>query len=220
LPYRDFGIGRTRITWGQKAATMKQKKSIVATTRKRTQSSNRPRPGGHDGGADRRDTFRLLIVIDASDASKRVLRYIGRILGRRDRVEFHLAYVTPHMPAEFLESGGSELPEREQEIESELRAEQNRWMAVNDTAADRVLRKARTALLRAGATADRVHSCASSPLDARTVADEVLVLARDQKCGTVVVGHRAHTWFRGLGQSHLAEQLVRRAEGYAVWVVD
>ena len=50
--------------------------------------------------------------------------------------------------------------------------------------------------------------------------DEVLLLARDEACQTVVVGHRAHTWFRGLGGGHLAEQLVRTAKGLAVWVID
>jgi nucleotide-binding universal stress UspA family protein len=199
---------------------MKQKPSIVATPARGAASSNRRAIDGRNGDDAPGDTFRLLIVVDASDASERVLQYIGRVLGRRDRVEFHLAFVAPRMPAQFLESGGSELPEREQEVESDLRAQQDRWMAIHDTEPRRVLRSARAALVRAGAAADRIHSCSSSPLDARTAADEVLVLARDQKCGTVVVGHRAHTWFRGLGQGHLAEQLVRSASGYAVWVVD
>jgi hypothetical protein len=35
----------------------------------------------------------------------------------------------------------------------------------------------------------------------------------------VVVGHRAHSWLRGLGDGDLVDQLVRRAKGYAVWVI-
>lgn len=180
---------------------------------------------GRGSGADNvdrrhRDTLKLLIVVDASDDSTRMLQYIGHVLARRARVEFHLAYIAPHMPAQFLESGGAELPEREQEIESDLRAQQVRWMVSHDAEPNRILRSARARLLRAGVPAARIHACVSSPLDARTVADEVLVLAGDQKCETVVVGHRAHTWFSGLGRGHLAEQLVRSARGYAVWVVD
>jgi len=199
---------------------MKQKKANAATGAKRTSSSNRHGPAGREASRRDRNVLKLLIVLDASEASRRVLQYIGQMLGGRGRVEFNLAYIAPRMPAQFLESGGSELPEREVEIESELRTQQNRWMAINDTKPDRILSRARATLLRAGARAARIHSCVSSPLDARTFADEVLLLARDQQCGTIVVGHRAHSWFRGLGRSHLAEQLVRSAKGYAVWVVD
>ena len=38
--------------------------------------------------------------------------------------------------------------------------------------------------------AQRIVTCVSSPLDARTEADEILLLARDEGCGTVVVGHQ------------------------------
>jgi nucleotide-binding universal stress UspA family protein len=129
-------------------------------------------------------------------------------------------YIAPRVPAELLESGGSEVPEREEQIEAELRAAQHGWIAAADAKPDVILRAARTALKRAGVPARRIHSCVSSPLDARTTADEVLLLARDAHCGTVVVGHRAHSWFRGLGGGHLAEQLVRSAKGFAVWVID
>jgi nucleotide-binding universal stress UspA family protein len=83
-----------------------------------------------------------------------------------------------------------------------------------------VLRTARTMLQGAGVAAGDIHIGVSSPLDLRTTVDEVLLLARDHACGTVVVGHRAHSWFRGLGGGHLAEQLVRSANGLAVWVID
>jgi nucleotide-binding universal stress UspA family protein len=166
------------------------------------------------------DTLRLLVVVDASAESKRVLQYLGRILARRDRVQFLLACIAPRLPAELLESGGSETAEHDREIESALRSAQRRWMAVSDRQPERMLRNAGATLHRAGVAAARIHHCVSSPLDVRTVAAEVLLLAQDQRCGTVVVGHRAHSWVRGLGAGHLAEQLVRSAKGFAVWVID
>jgi len=161
----------------------------------------------------------VLVVVDATEASTRALQYIGMILTRHDRVDVHLAYIASRLPAELLESGGSELPEREEQLEADLRSAQRRWI-VADTKPDRILRAAHAALQRAGVTAARIHSCVSSPLDARTVADEVVLLARERQCRTVVVGHSAHSWFRGLGGGHLAEQLVRSAKGFAVWVID
>jgi nucleotide-binding universal stress UspA family protein len=164
--------------------------------------------------------LKVLVVVDATDASRRALQYVGRVLARRDAVDCHLAYIAPKLPPELLESGGSELSEREEQIESDLRAEQRRWTAVTDRRAELALRAARATLERAGVAASSIHTYTSSPLDAERTVDEVLLLARDGACGTVVVGHRAHSWFRGLGGGHLAEQLVRSAKGLAVWVID
>lgn len=164
--------------------------------------------------------LRLLVVVDGSEASKRVIRYLGSFLARRDRVAVHLTYIASRLPAELLESGGSEIPQREEQIEAELRSAQRRWMSIADAKPEPILRAACATLQRAGVATARIHSCVSSPLDVRTAADEVLMLARDQQCGTVVVGHRAHSWLRGFGGGHLAEQLVRSAKGFAVWVID
>jgi nucleotide-binding universal stress UspA family protein len=164
--------------------------------------------------------LRLLVVVDATEASRRALQYAGRILGHRVGVDCHLAYIASRLPASLLETGGSELPEREEQIESDMRRQQRRWTAATDRKAEQALRGARVALQRAGVPAARIHTCVSSPLDARSAVDEVLLMARDEGCRTVVVGHRAHTWFRGLGGGHLAEQLVRHAKGFAVWVID
>jgi nucleotide-binding universal stress UspA family protein len=164
-------------------------------------------------------SIKLLVVVDATEASTRVLRYVGRLAAACDGPELHLAYIASHLPPELLETGGSALPEREERLESNLRRKQRGWMAVADRKDWRVLRAAEATLLRAGVAAPRLFAYVSSPLDARRAADEVLVLARDHRCGTVVVGHRAHSWLRGLGGGDLADQLVRRAKGYAVWVI-
>jgi len=191
---------------------------VTGSTRRVT----RQRRGPTKTSDGRREIGRLkvLVVVDATDASLRALQYLGRILAGRRAVDCHLAYIASHLPPELLESGGSELPEREEQIEADLRSEQRRWTAAIDKKATRVLRAARTLLQGAGVAAARIKTCVSSPLDARRTVDEVLLLARDADCRTVVVGHRAHTWFGGLGGGHLAEQLVRSAKGLAVWVVD
>jgi nucleotide-binding universal stress UspA family protein len=169
-------------------------------------------------GGDHR--INLLVVVDVTEASKRVLQYVSRFATRCDGPEFHLAYITSHLPPELMETGGAELPEREAQLESTLWREQRGWMAVEDKKARTVLRAAQRTLQRAGLAASRIHICVSSPLDARRAVDEVLLLAQDQRCGTIVIGHRAHSWFRGLGSGDLTDQLLRRAKGYAVWVID
>ena len=195
-------------------------KSAKRASSERAVSRRRHRPTKASHRRRSTGSLKLLLVVDGTDASRRALQYVGRILAGRDGVECHLAYIASRLPPELLESGGSELPEREEQIESAMRAQQRHWTAGVDKKAERVLRGGRTTLERAGVAAACIDTCVSSPLDARRTVDEVLLLARDEGCQTVVVGHRAHTWFRGLGGGHLAEQLVRTATGRAVWVID
>lgn len=164
--------------------------------------------------------IRLLVVVDATDASKRAVQYVSRILAGRDEVDVYLAYVTSGLPPELLETGGSGRSRREEQIESDLWVAQRRWTVATDKKAKQLLRIASATLQRSGVAEPNIHTCVSSPLDAGKTADEVLILARQQQCRTVVVGHRAHSWLRGLGGGHLAEQLVRKAKSLAIWVVD
>ena len=163
--------------------------------------------------------LKALVVIDPTEASKRVLCYLGQLATAGDQSEFHLAYIASRVPAELLETGGAETPDREEQLQSNLRRQQRAWMAGTDKTAWRILRAAQSQLHTAGVQKQRIHTCVSSPLDAREAADEVLLLARDQDCDTVIVGHTPQSWLSALGGGDLAEQLVRRAKGYAVWVI-
>lgn len=164
--------------------------------------------------------MKLLVVVDANERSTRVLQYVGRCAAGSEGPELHLAFIASHPPPGLLETGGSEVGQREERLGTKLRKERRGWMAVADRTDWRVLRAAETMLQRAGVAAPRISAYVSSPLDARKAVDEVLLLAREQRCGTVVVGHRAHSWLRGLAGGDLADQLVRRAKGVAVWVID
>ena len=190
--------------------TMLAKVSALNHVRSTTKKSGRTRSIRH---------LKALVVVDSTEASKRVLRYLGQLAAAGDQPEFHLAYIASRVPAELLETGGAETPDREEQIQSNLRHQQQAWMAGTDKKAWRVLRAAQSSLHNAGVEKQRIHACVSSPLDAREAADEVLLLARDQDCDTVIVGHTPRSWLSALGGGDLAEQLVRRAKGYAVWVI-
>jgi K+-sensing histidine kinase KdpD len=47
----------------------------------------------------------------------------------------------------------------------------------------------------------------------------ILEAAREEGCGTVIVGYAAFPWLTDLVRQHLAEALLRKAEGLAIWVV-
>ena len=193
------------------------KAAQVRSVDRRRQASTDPKRSGRGRGIS--DT-ELLVVIDATEASERALQYVGRFCAGRRRIGVHLAYIASRLPPELLEFGGSERAKSEDQLESKLRGLQRRWMAVADRKGERILSTACATLRRAGVGAASIRTCMSSPRDARRAVDEVLLLAREEQCSTIVVGHRAHAWFRGLGGGHLTEQLVRHAKGRAIWVID
>src|SRR5438094_8296218 len=164
--------------------------------------------------------LRLLVVVDSTQPSDRVLDYLGRFFAKQRGVYFCLAYLLPRLPAGRLESGGAEAPADEERIEAALRFDQDRWMDTLDTTSQGVLARSVLRLRRAGVRKRAINTCLSSPLDNRSAADEVLIVAETHGCQTVVVGHTAHSWFRGTGGDHLAEHLVRESRGFAVWVID
>jgi hypothetical protein len=89
-------------------------------------------------------SIKLLVVVDATETSTRVLRYIGLVAAGCEGPELHLAYISPHPPPELLETGGSEVPERESRLGSNLRNKRRGWMAVADCKDWRVLRAAKS----------------------------------------------------------------------------
>lgn len=167
-----------------------------------------------------RERTRLLVMVDEREPTRRVLRYVAQLAAGRSAVHIVLAHLEPGLPPALLESGGAEQPEREARIEADLRRQQRVSIGVTHRKALRVLNAARAVLERAGVARSRIESRDSSPFDDDAAADALLTLARDADCDTIVVGHRAHGWLQGFGGGHLAEQLVRKAEGGTIWVVD
>jgi nucleotide-binding universal stress UspA family protein len=162
----------------------------------------------------------LLVVIDSSEASARALQYLTEFFARRSDTLFCLTPLMPKLPARLLETGGAEQPHRERRIESRLHEAQERWMAESVESSEHVIGSATTMLHSAGAPAEAIRVCQMSPQDNRTLVDELLIVASQAQCRTIVVGHFAHSWFSELGGGHLADRLVRDAKGLAVWVID
>jgi K+-sensing histidine kinase KdpD len=47
----------------------------------------------------------------------------------------------------------------------------------------------------------------------------ILEVAHEKHCGTVVIGYAAFSWFQELLHRHLADVLLQKAVGIAVWIV-
>jgi len=167
-----------------------------------------------------RESRTILIVVDGSAASRRALAYVARIVGRRRGFRLCLIYLLPPLPPRLLESRGTEDPKAEEQLSAQLKVKQRRWISTAEAAARRTLVSAHTMLRKAGFTAKAVEARFSHPVGTRDAANEVLDLAQVHKCGTVVVGRDSVSWLRHLLRGDLAEELLRRAKGLTLWVVE
>jgi len=157
----------------------------------------------------------VLVVVDDSESSELAVTYTGRMLAGCGGVDIHLVCIAPRVPARLLEFGGAEVPEKEERLDAELHRRQLRWMDLAEQGPEALLDAAGDLLRREGVDANRISTCVSSPLDLRADADEILLLARDEACQTIVVGHH----LSNDDGEKLAHALIRRSEGHAIWAV-
>ncbi len=166
-----------------------------------------------------RHAERLLVIIDNSSGSKRAVEYLAAVIGRRRGFHVHLLHLLSPLPPELVEFGGAEDPQKEQQLQAELRHDQKAWIASARNAAKAVLGDATEVLRRAGISAHEISLGRPYPTESRDAARTVLNEARSKRCHTIVIGHESHSWFRELVGGHLAEHLLREARGLTIWVV-
>ena len=161
--------------------------------------------------------MKLLVAVDESDHAERMMKYLGAVLSTSTNVHVTLFHVLGPMPRKYLEHGGSENPEREQQIERELRTEQQAWLQRQRQAECPYLVKARDALIQAGMSRDAIDLKFGHEEDiARNILEEV----RAGGYETVVVGRGAPTRLKRMFGGSVTEQLLRNANGLSVWIVD
>jgi nucleotide-binding universal stress UspA family protein len=166
----------------------------------------------------RTDTF--LIAVDESATSRKAVSYVSRILRGRTDVHIRLLHVLPPIPPGFLEFGGAEQPQLEQRLSGELRQDQARWIETAKRNAQASLDKAREILIQGGLSPHDISTSFSSPIHRPDVAHEILTVAQTFQCGTLVVGRHTRSWIRELLSTHVGEDLVRKGQGFAIWVVE
>jgi nucleotide-binding universal stress UspA family protein len=165
-------------------------------------------------------SMRLLVVLDESPASRRTVVYLGKMVGRRRGLRLCLVRVLPPLPSRLVERGGSENPRRERRRHAPLTARQQRWLQVAKRTAQQTFARAKAALRKAGVPAKALDVQFFGALDGSSPADRILELARASHCQTVVVGRASGSWLRDLLRGDLASDLVRRGEGFTIWVVE
>ena len=100
--------------------------------------------------------MRILVAIDETDYSIRLVQYVGALLRETPHVRITLFHVLKPMPRKLLEHGGSESPVVEGQLQNAHKKEQIEWIRSQQEAECPYLLRAREALGKAGFPLDRV----------------------------------------------------------------
>lgn len=163
---------------------------------------------------------RLLVVMDGSEASERALRYVTRVVGGRRNFRVCLMYALPPMPPALLEFGGARRPGEQESLEEALRRRQRQWVVEAKRQAKPALDRARGILRKAGMAPGRLAAKFLDPPMRGRMVEEILDQARARRCRGIVIGRESMSWLRELVDGDLAQELVRAAKGFTVWVVE
>ena len=162
---------------------------------------------------------KILVVIDKSLASMRAVTYVAQILGGRRGFRICLAHTLPSPPAGMMEFGDTEDRGKEDWLEARLRAGRYLWASAAKRKGSVPLEHAYAELRRAGFTRGEIEVQFCFPSDKRNAPQEILTLARQLGCHTIVVGRRSLSWLREFLQTNPADELVRLGKGFTTWVV-
>jgi nucleotide-binding universal stress UspA family protein len=155
---------------------------------------------------------RVLVAVEASQASDQALEYAGAVLAGVPGVQVHPVHVVGPLPPD-LRSGPGE------RVSDERRNAQAVWMTAARDEAKGVLERAAQRLRGAGIDAAAISPRVAELPSGTDVAACILEAARDLECDTIVVGREAISWVPSLLHPHVAERVARRATHAAVWIV-
>lgn len=163
---------------------------------------------------------RILIAIDDSDASMRAVRYVAQYLGRQTGIYMRLFHMLHPVPPEFLEFIGSEDLQEKERMEAKLRQAKAEWLGKEEKTEGSVFSKARAILSEAGVPDQRVQTEFCPSVNRQEVVVDILDAAKSSRCNTIVVGRESFSGLKRLFHHHVADELVRKGQGFSIWVVE
>jgi nucleotide-binding universal stress UspA family protein len=160
---------------------------------------------------------RILVTIDDFQRATHLIDYGGELAGGHDDFKIHLFHATGPLPPQLLESSGAEGSAAEQHIEQQVRQQEK-----VDRTRDKItpqLASQKSRLTAANVPASEIETHLILLNQRQDLVAEIVKAARDNDCGTIVVGHNSYPWIREQFHTHISEKLVSESPDMAVCVV-
>lgn len=162
----------------------------------------------------------ILLALDNSKTSKRVVKYAAEMIGGRRNFTVRLLHILDPVPPRLREFRGSEDPAMEKKLDHELDVKWEEWTKEAKKTAQPIFDTARSALMRAGVEHNAIRTEFWLPVNREDFVSDVLKVGQSNDCRTIVVGRRSFTGLKRIFHHQLADELVRKAKGFTVWVVE
>lgn len=164
-------------------------------------------------------TSKILLAVEDSEASMKAVAYVAEMVRGREAIHICLFHALPPIPPRFLEFGGTEDPQKEQALRTELKSAQTEWIEKAKDAVQPAITRAQDILQDHGVSQSQISTHFSHTIHKLDIVQEILNAARQCDCGTVVVGRHRLPWVEELFYHHTGEELVEQAQELSVWVV-
>lgn len=162
----------------------------------------------------------ILVALDDDLTSTAVVKYVGRITSGEKNLAICLLHIIPPLPPQLREFRGAEDPQIEQQLDRELDVKCARWTKNAERAAQALLRKATSFLIKAGMPSQSLEASVRQSINHEDLIDDIFAAAKEKKCQTIVVGRSSFSWLKEIFHRHVADELVRKASGVTIWVVE
>lgn len=159
-------------------------------------------------------------MLDNNGLSNRVVKYAGEMIGKRGDVTVVLFHVLDAVPPRLREFRGAEDPAMERKLDQELDAKWKQWVRSAKKKAQPIFDRARSSLMQAGVSDSAIRTEFWLPVNGQDFVTDVLKAGKSTGCRTIVVGRRSFAGWKRIFSHPVADELVRRASGFTVWVVE
>jgi nucleotide-binding universal stress UspA family protein len=165
---------------------------------------------------------RILIAMDDSDASNRAVAYTARMIGGKKGFRIRLFHVLAPLPPKLMEFESAEEPKRDRRGDAKREEAHAQWIVQGKKAAQPVFARAKSILRKARIPAHAVETELFTPGTDKDLATHILEGARVSQCNTIVVGRASFFGLREILRQHVhvADELIQKAQGLSVWVVE
>jgi nucleotide-binding universal stress UspA family protein len=162
----------------------------------------------------------LLLALDDTEASTQAVKYVGRTIGGNSAFTIHLLHVLAPLPPRLSETRGSENPKIERKLEEDLMRKRERWIKDAEKEAQPIFDRAKLFLRKAGIPSSAIETEFWVSVNRQDLINDILDAASTNGCRTIVVGRESFAWLKRILRRHVADELVRKAKGFTVWVVE